>query len=321
MCWQTFAVRDLPAVLVLRQVWWQQYYAPHPDGTVRWREEGDTPPPGSLIHSPYDVDARYSSKREMSWVGYKAHLTETCDPDGPHIITHVATTTGTTPDDSVTATIQSELAAKGLTPAEHLVDAGYTSASLLVSSQTEHHIDLFGPVAADPSWQARAEDGYAVASFQIDWDAQVVTCPQGKQSCYWKPQVSTYGREEIQVRFATSDCRTCAVRERCTKAKDTPRSLTILAQAPFEAMQAARQRQQTPEFKADYALRAGCESTMSQGVRGFGLRRSRYWGLAKTHLQHILTAVAMTLVRVMEWLADPAPTPKRQGAFAALAPL
>ncbi len=40
---------------------------------------------------------------------------------------------------------------------------------------------------------------------------------------------------------------------------------------------------------------------MSQGVRAFGLRHSRYIGQAKTHLQHVLTAVALTVVRVYVW--------------------
>jgi transposase len=314
------SLRTLPAVQILRRIWWQQYFAPQADMPVRWRDEGDTPPPSQLIHSPYDVEARYSTKRDLTWVGYKTHLTETCDADLPHIITHVATTVGTSPDDTMTATIHADLAAKQLLPAEHLVDAGYTNAQVLVSSRTEHDIDLVGPVAADPSWQARAGEGYDAASFQIDWGAEVATCPQGKQSVYWKPQTDTHGRDEIQIRFAASDCRDCAVRAHCTAAKTTPRSMTILAQEPFLARQTARQRQTTSEFKALYALRAGCESTLSQGVRGFDIRCARYRGLAKTHLQEILSAVAMTLVRVITWLTDPVPVPKRQERFAALAP-
>ena len=64
---------------------------------------------------------------------------------------------------------------------------------------------------------------------------------------------------------------------------------------------------------------AGIEGTLSQGVRAFGLRRSRYIGLAKTPLQHILIAVAMNLRRVMAWLTNPHPTKPRVSPFAALA--
>jgi transposase len=221
----------------------------------------------------------------------------------------------------VTNTIHDGLESKGLTPREHLVDAGYTEADVLVESRNEHGIDVIGPMAADTSWQARAKSGYAASDFSIDWPKQVVRCPQGRQSCYWKEQESKSGRREIQVRFAARDCGACGVREQCSKAKGRPRILTLRSQEPFEAMQAARRRQETDEFKAVYAERSGCESTMSQAVRGYGLRRSRYRGLAKTHLQCILTAVAMTLVRVIDWLADPFVAPKRRSAFAALTPV
>jgi transposase len=63
-----------PALATLRAVWLQQYYGPH---DVRWRVEADLPPHALLITSPYDVEARFATKRETSWTGYKAHLTET----------------------------------------------------------------------------------------------------------------------------------------------------------------------------------------------------------------------------------------------------
>jgi transposase len=87
-------------------------------------------------------------------------------------------------------------------------------------------------------------------------------------------------------------------------------------------MQAARQRQETPEFKAKYALRSGVESSLSQGIRRFALRQSRYRGLAGTHLQQLLTATAMNIVRVIAWLWDePLGEHRRKpGHFARLAP-
>jgi transposase len=88
---------QLPAVVTLRRVWAEQYTGE--PGQLRWREVKDMPSPAGLISSPYDTDARYSTKREMNWVGYKAHLTETCDEDRPHLIVNVETTPATTPDD------------------------------------------------------------------------------------------------------------------------------------------------------------------------------------------------------------------------------
>ena len=78
--------------------------------------------------------------------------------------------------------MKANLAARGVLPAEQIVDTGYITAEHLVTSQTEHAIDLLGPLNADQSWQARAENGFALAQFGIDWEAQQVRCPQGHTS-------------------------------------------------------------------------------------------------------------------------------------------
>ena len=83
-------------------------------------------------------------------------------------------------------------------------------------------------------------------------------------------------------------------------------------------MQAARQRELTPAFMAQYALRAGVEGTLSQGTRAFGLRRARYIGQARTHLQHVLMAAAMNFVRVGLWLSGAPRARTQQTPFVAL---
>jgi transposase len=135
---------------------------------VRWREEKELPPAALLIHSPYDVEARYGTKRSTCWVGYKVHLTETCDADMPDLITDVETTPATTNDMVVTPQVHTALAEKDLSPAQHLVDSGYMDADHLVTSQSTQQIDLVGPVSVDTHWQARAGTGLAHAAFTID---------------------------------------------------------------------------------------------------------------------------------------------------------
>ncbi len=99
-----------------------------------------------------------------------------------------------------------------------------------------------------------------------------------------------------------------------------PRFLTVRRQPQFEAMMAARQRQTTAEFRQRYATRAGIEGTISQGVQVCGLRRSRYRGLAKTTLQHLVTGAALNFVRLAAWLAEVPRSTTRRSAFAALTP-
>ena len=74
------------------------------------------------------------------------------------------------------------------------------------------------------------------------------------------------------------------------------------------------------EFTRKYAKRAGVEATISQGTRAFNLRRSRYMGLAKTHLQHVATAAAMNLSRKRDWWKDLPVIEKRISRFASLGP-
>jgi len=107
----------------------------------------------------------------------------------------------------------------------------------------------------------------------------------------------------------------------CTWAKDAPRQLTVRTKEHHLAIQTARQRQETDAFKVAYALRAGIESGLSQGTRRFDMRQSRYIGLARTHLQQILVAVAMNLVRVVAWLWNTSLGDSKRpvGQFAALA--
>ena len=92
---------------------------------MRWRGETEGFPAAlQLISSPYDPEVRYAKKRTTTWIGYKVHLTETCDEDGPHLITHGATTPAPVADREVLAGGYEALAAKGLLPDTHLVDAG-----------------------------------------------------------------------------------------------------------------------------------------------------------------------------------------------------
>src|SRR5262247_2239008 len=214
-------LQEIPAVQILRRVWAEQYV--EVNGTLSWRESKDMPSPATLIASPYDPEARYSTKREVEWVGYKVHLTETCDPATPHLIVNVETTPATTPDDQMIATVHASLEPRGLLPAEHLVDKGYTDSQVLVDSQRTYGVTLIGPVADDPSWQARAGLGFDKAQFLVDWDQQVVTCPMGKQSISWLPNTYPQNGMTWEARFARKDCTPCPHRTHCTRPKKEPR--------------------------------------------------------------------------------------------------
>jgi transposase len=308
-------LREVPAVQVLRRVWAEQYTGE--PGQLRWREVRDMPSPAELVASPYDAEARYSTKHGTEWVGYKIHVTEACDPDAPHLITNVETTPATTPDDNMLAVVHTSLAAHDHLPSEHLVDMGYTAAEVLLASQRDYGVTIVGPVADDPSWQARAGAGFDKSQFVVDWERRVVTCPNGKQSLSWRPHANATTGTQWEARFAQRDCTPCPLRSRCTRATG-PRVVGLQQRDRYEALQRARQHQTTEAFRAAYAARAGVEGTHAQAIRRCGLRHARYLGLARTHLQHIATAAAINVVRLGEWWAGTPRAQTRCSPFAAL---
>jgi transposase len=307
--------KDLESVQVLRQVW-QQYYEVT-GGKAKWRAGPQAGEGEGVVRSPYDPEAESGKKRETVWLGYKVHLTETCagpeDPAAPNLIVQVHTTVAPIPDGQVTATIQAELDKAHLKPEEHLVDTGYVDAEQLASSQ-QQGIRLVGPTMPDSSWQAKAGKGFDLAHFSIDWSKRQATCPQGQTNS----RFSQVG-ERMEIVFATEVCARCPVRQDCTRSQTTGRVLHVRPQAAHEALQKQRQEEQTPAFRQKYALRAGIESTFSQGVRGMGLRRARYDGLARTQVQQVLTAVAINLVRIDTALMHTARGTTRHSRFARLA--
>lgn len=191
-------------------------------------------------------------------------------------------------------------------------------ADLLVRSQKELGIEVIGPVRPDSRGPAQAGQGYDVAHFRVDWQAQQVTCPQGCTNTCWTPHSDAWGNPVISVKFSRTDCRLCPVRSLCTKAAEAPRHLTLRPQADHETLQRIRELQTTSEWKRRYERRAGIEGTISQGTRAFGLRRSRYIGLARTHLQHILTVSAINLVRFAQWKTEVPHAKTRTSRFAVL---
>jgi transposase len=242
------------------------------------------------------------------------------DDDLPNLITDVTTTAATTADNTMPQIIQQQLDARGLAPAEHLVDAGYVCADTLLRS-AKAEIDLVGPPPPEPGWRAKAQEGFAGPCFVLDWDAEVATCPQGQVSHSWKPGQDHEGRPSVAIRFDKATCAACPARTPCLGSAQGPRSLLVHERAHYEALHDARTRQQTDAFKALYADRAGIEGSISQGVRVSDLRHSRYIGYLKTRLMHFLVAAALNLMRVAAWLAEVPQARTRTSAFARLAPV
>jgi transposase len=282
--------RELPAVQLLRRIWAPQCEVAAE--RVRRRASAALPPATDPITPPHEPEARYAVKGGQGWTGDKVQLTETCDAERPHRISQGTTTLAPAADIEPLAPIQEALAGKGLPPSQQ---------------------------ADDHQWQARAGTGFAGSHLPIDGAAQVVTCPRGHPSVRGCQTETARGRTMLPIDVAATDCSAGPVRTQCTRAKTLPRSLTLQPRAEHEAIQAARSRQQTADFAAAYARRAGIEGSLAQGIRAFGLRTARYRGVAKTHLQQVAIAAAINVQRVTDWLDDRPRATTRRSPLARLA--
>ena len=296
-------LRELPEVQTLSTVWSQQfeviegkvvYQAPGPyDGTTR-------------VQTPHDPEARYSKKGKQSWVGDKLQVTETDDEGYPHLITDIAMTSSVKTDAVALEGIQARLEARDLLPEEQLGDAAYISGPNLARSQ-ERGIDLIGPVPKGQSPQARMPDGCTQDQFRVDWEANVAICPAGQMS----NKGIQHSSGGTQFRFRKAACQTCPLCSRCCSGTGG-RTITI---SPYhDLLQAARARQETEDFKVVYRQhRGGVEGCLSALVRGHGMRKKRYIGQAKGHLQALFTGAAVNLRRSASWLAGKRPQSRHQG--------
>src|SRR5262252_6219545 len=276
--------RELPILESLRRTWQRHYERTGTTASVagggrtyrvRFKSPQELPPATEGIESPYDAEARYRHKRDTQWTGYMVHVSETCEPTAPHLLTHVHTTPATVHEAQCTEPIQQALIEKGVPPQEHLIDAAYISSELLVHSRDDQGIVLRGPTRPSQGWQTQVDGAYTIDQFAVDWDQQQVRCPQGHLSVAWWEHGDGQDSRPIIVAFDKPTCGACPVRPCCTRAKHTGRRLRLPPQDQYEALQAAQTWYASEAGQHLYKQRAGVEGTLSQGVRAFGLRRTR----------------------------------------------
>ncbi|MAU11454.1 MAG: IS5/IS1182 family transposase [Anaerolineaceae bacterium] len=309
-------LRHLTSVTFLHRLCIYQFYMD--ESGIHWRDPSEAPA-SFRFSSPHDLDMSYGRKRGSDWIGYKVQITETCDDDAPNLITHVATTISSKNDAATLGAIQSELAARQRAPTQQFVDASYVSAPNMVRSQAQYGIDLIGPTRLAQRWQYKQLNTYPAAAFQVDFDRQVTICPQGQTSHLWMNSHHSNGQPRIFVRFAKEICAACPARAQCTKTKTRGRQVQFHIRAEYEALKRAREREQTSGYERLYSRQAGIERTMSQLTNQMGMRRTRYRGMVKVHLQHLLTAAGLKLNRATDWLMGKKRAKTRVSAFATLA--
>lgn len=122
-----------------------------------------------------------------------------------------------------------------------------------------------------------------------------MTCPKARApgAGYRPPGQAPY----ILARFLPRQCDPCPSRALCTRGPSA-RVVCFLPQHLHELQARNRADQHDPQWRHLYAARSGVEGTVDECVNSHRLRRCRYHGMAKTHLQHVLTAIAINIERL-----------------------
>jgi len=228
------------------------------------------------VISVVDPEARHMHKSRSEYRdGYKAHV---CVEPETGLITASALTAANV-SDAKTALELLEGEERGL---EVLGDSAYGSGQLRASLRTHAHRQLIKPIPL----RRAVPGGFTRDDFAIDYGARRVTCPAGITVAIAPSGAATFGAK----------CKDCALRARCTKAKDGLR----LDVGPHDAELAAARRQwRKGDGLEDYRRwRPMVERSLAWLVAD-GYRRVRYRGVARNRLGLSFRVAALNLRRLV----------------------
>lgn len=256
-------------------------------GTSRSRLR--TPSAPDSIQSLHDPDAN----RGRKGLGYQVQISETCGNETTEILTSVQVQPANASDQTVPGPLLRELASRGCKPDVLLVDAGYTSGRNLLEARSLQS-ELVGPVA-----QCRANDLLSRADFSYDQQGRVLQCPQGHAPLGHTTRTgSSVPKPTLHVTFERSVCDACPERQRCpVRSPPEGRRTHLNIALELRAHDERQREQQSPEWRAAYALRSGIEATNSEMKRAHGLGRLPVRGLAEVRRRAILKAIGCNAKR------------------------
>lgn len=265
-------------------------------GTLRPRTEKDGQPKGALrTVSPYDREARRAIRGNTRWSGYLVHITETCDADSRvNLITDIATTTPTR-DTKALPGIHHRLRDRRLLPGQHLVDGRLRLQRPAQPLRTRPPSPPHRTGQGQRRLAAQRTDRLHQRRLHHRPRPAPSHLPQrpDQQKLNRSPAMAPY----TAARFHPTQSNPCPDRPACTRGTSA-RTVNFLPRHLHELQALNRTDQQNRQWKQLYATRSGLESTICELVNGHQARRSRYHGLRKTHVQHVLTGIAINIERL-----------------------
>ena len=254
------------------------------------------------VQNPHEPEATYAVKgqgqRKKEHVGYKVQVAESVSeavlaPGEPtrNFIVGIVTHPAHESDELGAVKMEQEQAQMGWEkPPVQYVDGAYVSAQKLVEAHAEGR-EIVGPAQSAP----RKDGRFSVEDFKVNVEERTAVCPAGKTNTQCsRLEDEASGKVSYRFEFSTH-CHECSLRGQCLGKEQRHRTLVVGEH--HSALQARRQEQQTEAFQQRMKHRNGIEGTQSELVRGHGLRRARYRGLAKVKLQNYFIGAACNVKR------------------------
>jgi transposase len=293
---------QIPEMQLLDRVFQENYEA---DDAGGWTQKPKSQP-GS-VQNPHDPEAQWCTKsttKDKCWTGYKVQVAET-ESETPrtggeptaNFITAIVTQTATASDEAGMDEIFEQLEQNDLgKPGRIYVDGAYVSGECLAEAEAEAR-ELRGPAQPPGGRQELTSD-----HFNVDIDARTATCPAGHAStnCSRLVEEAT-GKVSYRIEWNQALCGGCTLAAKCLGKNQAHRTLTV---SQFHMhLQKRRREMATTEFKMEMHRRNGIEGTISELVRGHGMRRARGRGLARVTMQNYFIGTACNIKRLARRMA------------------
>ena len=293
------ALGELEAIKLLSRVFGEQFEL------VEAKLEPTSRRPPRSVQNPHDPDAHYADKGKKQWVGYKVHVVESVDPEEPakkkgepteSFITEILTTEAAQDEMAGLAeALKREQQHHEITPQALYADGGYVTENTL--AQAEHNgMELLGPTRPDPH-----KGPYNADAFHVDIEKLKAVCPQGNLSTQCSHiKDACLGTEYYRIEWG-SQCDSCLVQKKCTRAKNGRRILVVGLR--HDLVEQRRKEMREAEFSKSMHPRNGIEGTHSELVRGHGMRQTKYRGRSRVGLSHYFMGAACNVKRYLNLLA------------------
>ncbi|NET55737.1 MAG: transposase [Symploca sp. SIO2E6] len=196
-----------------------------------------------------------SSKR---FDGYKRHILKDLDSG---LVRAVGVTPANVPEANVTPAIAEDLKAQQIRLQELHIDRGYLNSHFV--KERDENLTIICK-----AWRVRNGKGFDKTAFVLDWEKQLISCPNG---------VSVPFEEGKVVRKPNQTCQICPKRSLCTT---SIKGRTVSIHPDESLLEELRQYQTSQSGRAKLRERVSVEHSLAHIGQWQGTR-ARYLGIRK----------------------------------------